>query len=402
MMKLLPHQEEAIKKMHNGCILVGDVGSGKTFTSLYYYYCNVCGGSLTPWKWMDKTKRRDLYVITTAMKRDSNDWYDEAMIFRLSKDRNLNHDKTGIVVDSWNNIGKYVGVKDAFFIFDEQRLVSTGSWSKAFLKIAKANQWILLSATPGDVWMDYLNVFIANGYFRNKSEFTNRHCQYARFSKYPKIERYLEEGRLLKMRKSLVVIMKSPTIAEKHHIDIYCNYNKEYYNQIMKTRFNDETNQPCKDAGEVCRCLRKVVNLSPDRIEEFKKLVVDSGRCIVFYNYNYELELLRYICEEQKWNYAEWNGHKHEPIPDRKKWVYLVQYVAGAEGWNCIETDTIIFYSNNYSYKIMKQSSGRIDRMNTPYKDLYYYHLTSKSTIDRAIKLAIDKKRMFNEGKFVG
>lgn len=399
-MQLYDHQREAVNKMHNGCILVGGVGSGKSLTALTYYYENVCGGNIDNFAPMKK--HINLYIITTARKRDTRDWEEELIPFRLSVgEKAKNMYRVKVYVDSWNNIKKYDKVENAFFIFDEQRLVSMGSWSKSFIKIAKHNEWILLSATPGDTWTDYLSVFIANGYFKNKTEFTNRHVVWSRFTKFPMIEKYLEEGRLMKMRRSIVVEMKSPKIADQQHIDIYCDYNKDFYTNVMKTRFNPETQEPCADAGEVCRCLRKIVNTSANRIEECAKLIRKHKKVIIFYNYNYELDILQKLCKSMKYPCTEWNGHKHQLILPGDKWVYLVQYTAGAEGWNCISTDTVIFYSANYSYKIMVQSAGRIHRLNTPYKVLYFYHLSSKSTIDRAIAMAIRKKKMFNEGKFV-
>ena len=49
----------------------------------------------------------------------------------------------------------------------------------------------------------------------------------------------------------------------------------------------------------------------------------------------------------------------------------------------------------------MAQAAGRIDRLNSPYRDLYYYHLKSRSGIDIAISKALGQKKQFNERKFV-
>ena len=48
----------------------------------------------------------------------------------------------------------------------------------------------------------------------------------------------------------------------------------------------------------------------------------------------------------------------------------------------------------------MHQSAGRIDRLNTPFKDLYYYHLKTRSGIDLAIAKALNSKQKFNESGF--
>lgn len=396
-MQLYEHQKKAVERLRNGNILVGGVGSGKSLTSIYYYFHKVCNGMKR------KADRKDLYIITTARKRDTHEWENELLPFALvvgdSKANTGWH--VNVVVDSWNNIKKYADVKNSFFIFDEQRLVSMGSWSKQFIKISHSNQWILLSATPGDTWSDYMSVFIANGFVRNKTEFNRRYCVFSRFSKFPKIERYLEEERLAAMRNRIAVVMKYRNKVQKIHKNIFCGYNKNLYLTIAKTRWNYDTDEPCKDAGEVCRCLRKLVNSSAERIKEMNSLLDTHNKVIVFYNYNYELDILKALCKARKLQCAEWNGHKHELIPTTNKWCYLVQYTAGAEGWNCIETNVMIFYSANYSYKIMHQAAGRIDRMTTPFSILYYYHLMSRSSIDGTIEAAIKRKQTFNEKMFV-
>lgn len=302
-------------------------------------------------------------------------------------------------VDSWNNVKKYSDVKDAFFIFDEQRVVGSGTWVKAFLKIAKSNEWILLSATPGDTWQDYIPVFVANGFYKNRSEFTREHIVYSRFSKFPKIDRYLNTERLTRLRNKILVNMDFKRETVSHHEDIYVGYDSIKYKEVTKNRWDPYKNEPLQNAAGLCYVWRKLVNMDESRQVALLEVMEKHSKAIIFYNFDYELELLKNILTE--YEVAEWNGHKHQPVPTSDKWAYLVQYNAGAEGWNCITTDTIIFFSQNYSYKIMAQSAGRIDRMNTPFKDLYYYHLKSRSGIDTAIARALKEKKTFNERRYV-
>ena len=389
-MFLYPYQYDAVKSMHNGCILNGGVGSGKSRTSLYYFWSKN-GGDMDPYR--EPGISQQLVIITTAMKRDTHEWEDELSLF--------GEGKIDAVIDSWNNIKKYTDIKGAFFIFDEQRVLGYGAWTKAFLKIAKANEWILLSATPGDTWSDYIPVFIANGFYKNKTDFSNQHIIWNRQCTFPKIDRYVDTGILLRQRESLLVDMnfKRPTVA--HHIDVECSYDKAQYKTAMKERWDPFKNEPIAQASGLCYVLRKIVNSDDSRIEATINLLREKKRAIIFYNFNYELEALRNALNALGYAYSEWNGQCHEKIPNGDEWAYLVQYSAGAEGWNSTETDTIIFYSLNYSYKIMAQAAGRIDRLNTPYTDLYYYHLKSFASIDIAIAKAIDNKRIFNAMRWV-
>ena len=393
MVTLYDYQWDAVDRMENGNILCGGVGSGKSRTSLAYYYCKECGGELRGRRKKMKTQK-SLYIITTARKRDTLEWDDEIKPFDIPE-------SVEIHIDSWNNIKKYVEVKNAFFIFDEQRVVGYGAWTKAFLKITKSNHWILLSATPGDTWMDYIPVFLANGFYRNKTEFITRHVVYSRFSKFPQVDRYLDQGRLLRLRDKILVKMDytKPTVA--HHETVNVDYDRYLYKDIMASRWNVYTNSPIVNAAELCYTARRGVNSDPTRLDAVKRLQKEHRKVIVFYNYDYELDILKHADYGENVEVAEWNGHRHEQIPISKEWVYLVQYTAGAEGWNCIETNVIIFYSLNYSYKIMVQSAGRIDRMNTPYRDLYYYRLKSSCPLDLAISRALKKKQNFNESRFV-
>lgn len=398
---LYDYQMDAVNNMKNGCILNGGVGSGKSRTALYYYFKEQ-GGSIDPDYKPMKIRPKDLYIITTARKRDTLEWEGEMVPFLMStKEDQYKRYGNKITVDSWNNIKKYSDVKDAFFIFDEQRVVGYGAWTKAFLKIAKSNNWILLSATPGDTWTDYIPVFIANGFYKNKSEFCREHIIYSRFTKYPQIDRYINTGRLIKYRNSILIDMDFKRSTVAHHEDVYVAYDTGRYRDAMRTRWNPFKDEPIQQASGLCYVLRRIVNESPARIVALMEILEKTPRAIIFYNFDYELEILKNLYLGDDVVIAEWNGHKHQPVPDTDKWIYLVQYTAGAEGWNCIKTNTIIFYSQNYSYKIMQQSSGRIDRLNTPYKDLYYYHLKSRSGIDLAISKALQAKKNFNESKWV-
>lgn len=402
---LRQYQIDAVNKMKKGCILCGGVGSGKSRTALAYYYI-YNGGELDTSDYVMMKNPKNLYIITTARKRDTHEWEAEMTTFYLSTKPEITPYKDlKVVVDSWNNIKKYENVKDAFFIFDEQRVVGSGQWVKSFLKICRSgNFWILLSATPGDNWLDYIPVFVANGFYKNRTEFLREHVVYKNFRNYPQIDRYLGTRRLERLRDKILVNMdfRRPTIP--HHEDIWVNYDRQGYRDICRTRWDPWRNEPIQNASGFCQCLRKIVNLDESRVTALLEILEKHPKAIVFYNYDYELEILRDIGDYfySSLEIAEWNGHKHQPIPEGDRWIYLVQYNAGAEGWNCIRTDTIIFFSQNYSYKVMVQASGRIDRMNTPYTDLYFYHLKSHSSIDLAISKALREKKKFNETRFYG
>lgn len=380
-MDLRPHQEKALQKLKNGSILTGGVGTGKSRVAVSYY-----ATTQIP---------KDVYVITTAKKRDTLDW--EREFARIAVGKTANSTVGGVLcVDSWNNIGKYEEVKNAFFIFDEQRLVGSGGWVKAYLRIAKNNSWILLSATPGDTWLDYIPVFLAHGFYRNRTEFKARHVIYKTYRKFPIVDRYVDEGRLLKLRAQILVHMPYERHTKRHTVKISVDYDKDLMKRVMKDRWNPWEDKPLRNAAEMYGCMRKVTNSDPSRLEALRNVLKKHPRVIVFYNFNYELEILKSL---EGVKIAEWNGHKHEELPKDDHWVYLVQYTSGAEGWECITTNAIFFYSQNYSYKLWEQARGRIDRLNTPFVDLFYYLPMSKAWIDLAIRQSILQKKSFNESE---
>lgn len=392
-MILSEHQILAVEKLRTGSILVGGVGTGKSRTSLLYFYTKVLDGKVNP---LDHpTTWCDLYIITTARKRDTNEWEAECIWFDIPNDH------INVTVDSWNNIEKYKNIDNQFFIFDEQRVVGSGKWAQTFIKIAKKNNWILLSATPGDTYSDYVPVLIANGYLKNYSQFRKDFVVYKPFMKYPIIDHYVNTKYLDDCIEKILVIMSFQTEIQKHNIWVKTDYDKELYLSIVKQRWNPWKEEPISDASGLSQALRKAVNSDISRIKETVKIIKEKIRCIIFYNFDYELEMLREMCIKNSFVFAEWNGHKHEKIPDSESWVYLVQYMSGAEGWNCIQTDTIIFFSQNHSYKLMTQAAGRTERMNTPFRNLYYYRLISDAYIDKAIRRCLANKKDFNENRFV-
>lgn len=381
---LYPHQEEAVEKLRNGNILWGGVGTGKTRVAAEYY---------TRYE-----APKDIYVITTAKKRDSLDWESEFAQYGIGKEEGATVDGI-LTVDSWNNIEKYKDVVAGFFIFDEQRLVGSGKWAKTFIKIAAQNRWILLTATPGDNWLDYIPVFIANGFYKNRTEFKREHVVYNPYSKFPKVEKYIGVRRLEKLRNQILLEMPFEKHTTRIREDILVDYDKELLDKVIIDRWHVFKERPLRDVAELFLVMRQVVNSHPSRLERIAGLLLDHPKLIVFYNFDFELDILRTL--DQYTTVAEWNGHKHEEIPDDDSWIYLVQYAAGAEGWNCVETDAMAFYSMTYSYKLWDQAHGRIDRLNTPFTKLRYYVLRSNTVIDRAISKSLKTKRNFNEQRFL-
>lgn len=398
---LYPHQLQATDRMFTGCILNGGVGSGKSRTGLFYYF-KENGGWIDKGEYTPMQNPKDLYIITTAMKRDKKEWEGELTYFLMSTNPEVNYYKNKVVIDSWNNIKKYVDVKDAFFMFDEDRVCGSGAWVKAFYKIAKANDWIILSATAGDTWVQYIPVFVANGFYKNKTQFINEHVRYdPRCRNYPKIVGYYNTGRLIRLRNKILIDMDFSRPTVPHHEDVYVRYDVSKYKDVMKTRWDPFKDEPIQQASGLCYVLRRIVNSDESRQIALMELAEKHPRMIIFYNFDYERDILRNLYYGENVEIAEWSGHAHQPVPDSKKWVYLTQYIAGCEGWNSIKTDTIVFYSQNYSYKVMTQAAGRIDRLNTPYTDLYYYHLKTRSGIDLAISKALSEKKQFNESRWV-
>lgn len=384
--KLYPHQKLAINQLKTGSILCGGVGSGKTRTAIAYFYIN--------------EMPKDLYIITTAAKRDTLDWERESSLFMLSTDKIASIMGVQIKVDSWNNIKKYIDIKNSFFIFDEQRVIGSGVWVKSFLKITKNNNWILLSATPGDTWLDYIPVFIANGFFKNRMDFIRNHVSYNTFVKFPKVDHYIAETKLKRLKNNILVNMDYIKPTKSFYKDEISNYDKNLFNLVYKDRWNPYKDLPIKGISELCFLMRKVVNSDPSRFSIIKNIIERHRKIIIFYNFNYELEILKKLKNIEGLIVNEYNGHRHDKIPDNEYWVYLVQYLSGSEGWNCISSNTIIFYSLNYSYRIMTQAAGRIDRLNTPYTKLYYYNIFSESIIDLEIRKALKNKKNFNENFF--
>jgi hypothetical protein len=381
---LHPHQEKAVQNLKNGSILWGGTGSGKSITAVAYY--------------MSKEVDRDVYVITTAKKRDHLDWETEFIKYGVGTEEGATT-AGRLKVDSWNNINKYANVNGAFFIFDEQRLVGSGAWVKAFLKIARRNHWILLSATPGDTWMDYVPVFVANGFYENRTQFKREHVVYNPFTKFPKVERFLNVARLINQRNQILVEMPYTKHTTTKTTYLPVSHDAELLKKVTDKLWHVYEERPLRNAAELFLVMRRIVNSDPSRLVHVRTLMERHPRLIVFYSFDFELGLLRSISDSGI-PVAEWNGHKHEDIPAGDRWVYLVQYAAGSEGWNCTTTDTVVFYSLTYSYKQWHQAHGRTDRLNTLYQDLYYYVLMSNSLIDRAIMQALKEKRNFNESSF--
>lgn len=397
---LYPYQLDAVNRMHNGCILCGSVGSGKSRTALFYYF-KENGGWLSKEGYTPMKNPKDLYIITPAKKRDSLEWLGELANYLLYPDK---EGKTTfgnkIVVDSWNNLPKYKDVTNSFFLLDEQRLVSYGSWTKSFLKLSKCNDWILLSATPADTYSDLIPVFLANGFYRNKTEFNSEHVVFSRFAKYPKIDRYVNTRKLDRLRNRIMIEMDYKHDIKKHHEDVYCTYDISKYRDAMKNRWNPFKNEPIRDAGGLCLVLRRIVNSDESRQMKLLELLETHPKVLIFYNFDYERDILLNLGYMSGTKIAEWSGHKHQPAPDGDRWVYICQYNA-CEGWELTKTNCTIFFSQNYSYKVMVQAAGRIDRLNTPFDDLYYYYFKSRSGIDLAISRALSQKKKFNERTFI-
>ena len=288
------HQREAVSKLKPGSILVGGTGSGKSRTALVYFFSKICGGKIVD-RFEPVKEYIPLYIITTAAKRDKKEWDEELKEFPISQ----------YTIDSWNNIKKYVDIKNAFFIFDEQRVVGSGTWSKSFIKISKENKWILLSATPGDTWIDYIPVFIANGFYKNRTAFLKRHVVFSRYTKYPKVERYIEEDLLKKIKDQILINMDIKRRTIPHRINVITDYNKESYKIITKDRWDFINNKPIENASQYVQLQRQVVNSDNSKIERLKEIIELHNKLIIFYNFDYERDTILELIKDVNISYDD-------------------------------------------------------------------------------------------------
>ena len=406
MIELAPDQIKALKELGNGRILCGPVGSGKSRVALAYFMARVAGAGVKingHGTEVAPSRPIPLFIITTAKKRDTLEWESELARFGLMPDDSGGWLGRPIVIDSWNNLPKYKAEKDAMFIFDEQRLVGSGAWVRTFYKIARRNKWILLSGTPGDTWSDYIPVFIANGFYPSKAEFLRKHAVYNVYANYPKIDRWVDEKRLVAYRSALLVEIDYKPHTTRHMVTVPCQYDHDLMEKVVKKRWHILEERPIKDAGELFRLMRRVSNTHSSRATWLTDFYSATSTAIIFYSFNYELKMLRDSLTRIGVTVAEWNGHRHDTPPTKTSspWAYLVQYTAGSEGWNCTSTDTVIFWSLTYSYRAFEQAQGRIDRRDTPFRDLYYYVLRSDSAIDKAVWSCLLRKKSFNEASFI-
>ena len=204
----------------------------------------------------------------------------------------------------------------------------------------------------------------------------------------------------MKFKKEILVNMDDDKATKQWHIDLTCSYDPVLYNAYADSRWNFEEDMPIMNASKLVYMLRKVCNSDPSRLEKLYEICQSHPKLIIFYQFDYERDLITCMLSFKGIPYAEYNGHIHQPIPTGDRWAYVV-HLSSSEGWNCIETDTVVFYSLSYSYRAYVQACGRTDRRTTPFQDLYYYRLKSASKIDKAIMDAHRRKKKFNEANWV-
>lgn len=398
-------QHECVQALRSGKVLAAGVGAGKSIMALYWYVTKCCtvrtshnaNGEL----FQIMPGSPDLVIITTAKKRDNHEWDDE--LYRYALHQGENSKKMGrvhVTIDSWNNITKYVDTS-AVFIFDEQRAIGSGAWSKAFVRIARRNPWVMLSATPADTWSDWCPIFVADGFYRNRTEFFRRHAVYSRYTKYPRIDRWIDEDYLNRCRDRVLVTCEVPRETERVVHQLTCAYDKETVRKAMKTRWNPETEEPFLNATELCFYLRRVIDTDPTRLSYAAHVVRDHRKVIIFYTLRAELEQILKLEEVTGVPVYQYNGGRHDDLPQGNSWVYAVQFQAGSEGWNCTSCNTVLYWSLPYSYKQAEQAAGRIDRLDTSYKTLNYYIMRSFAPLDLGIIRALRNKENFNASGFL-
>lgn len=425
--ELYEHQKEALQQTSdkNRVAYYHDMGLGKTFT----------GGE----KMMQLGAKVNLVI---CQKSKIDDWiehfkthYDKIWVLNLTNVPQFN-----MFVDEWicskykDTMPQCVAVinydlvwrrpelkqlHDFTLMLDESSLIQneTAKRTKFIMKLNYQNL-ILLSGTPtGGKYEKLYSQLKMLGYEMTKKSFYNMYVDfhYDNRQGFPLmiIDGYKNVERLKKkMRDYGCHFLKTEevlTLPDQNFIPVKIKKNS-LYGEFMKNRIvrvpnkqnvfvelvGDTTLTKLLYARQLCGAY------SNEKLKAFTDLVESTNdRLIVFYNFNNELEQLKYVCDALERPYSVVNG------TDKDLYAYdnfngsitLIQYQAGAMGLNLQKANKIIYFTPPLSSELYEQSKKRIHRIGQQFS-CFYYNLICTGSVEEKIYKTLEMRKDYTEALF--
>lgn len=418
MVKLLPHQQDAMKRLENfnNVAFFHDMGLGKTFEGAEKMYqfgeplnLIVCQKSkIDDWK-KHLTNNYDYDILnlqtTKDLKRFQENEYKTPAVFIINyesvwreKCKKLNDLKFTLLLDESSMIqnSKAKITKYLIKLFNSKNIAHTillsgtpvsgkyeNYWSQSYLlgwDISKKlfdKHYVIKESRKNRTGQYYTHVV---GY-KNIDRLKNKLSQYG--ADFIKTEEVID----LPSTNTNIVTYKAGTQYKKFKKDkLLITKEKEYVGDTILTY----------------RLYQKML------LAQYKKNVLTdlltstNDRVVVFYEYNVEKEVIEQVAKklDKPISYVNGEVKNLSNFNNYEDAVLIVNYKAGAKGGNYQLANKMILFSPTESAENYSQAKKRIHRVGQE-KTCFYWELVGEKTIEEDIYEAVRKGVDYNDYMFL-
>lgn len=214
-----------------------------------------------------------------------------------------------------------------------------------------------------------------------------------------------------KMRDHGAVFMKTEEVIdlpEQTFIEIMSKTSKEYRkfmrDLIVQFKYEDELVELIGDSKLTKKLYSRQLcgAYCTEKLQAFEDLLSSTqDRLIVFYNFNIELDAMKFICQKLEKPISEVNGNIKDltAYENFNNSITLVQYQAGAMGLNLQKSNKIIYFTLTDRSELFEQSKKRIHRIGQK-NACFYYLLICKNSVEEDIYENLKKRKDYTDDLF--